>query len=253
MVWIHPRRAGQPQILIILHQEGSSPGRVGTVLQEMGYALDIRRPPLGDELPETMDDHAGAIIFGGPMSANDPDAYIRREIDWISVPLREEKPFFGICLGAQMLVKQLGGQVCSNEREYAEIGYYRLRPTEEGAAMMEWPEMIYQWHREGFSMPAGAALLATGDEYPHQAIRVGRNAYGMQFHSELTFAMVHRWTVRGAHRFVLNGAQERERHIEGRYLYDAATRRWLQAFLQLWVGPAEQPSGLKNRSATGRG
>jgi GMP synthase (glutamine-hydrolysing) len=238
MVWIKQREPGQPQILIVLHQEGSSPGRVGLFLQEMGYALDIRRPPLGHELPSTMEDHAGAVIFGGPMSANDPDEYIKREIDWISVPLKENKPFYGICLGAQMLSKQLGGKVCCNEREFAEIGYYPLKPTEHGAELMDWPSMIYQWHREGFSLPSGATLLATGDEYPHQAMKVGEKAYGVQFHAELTYAMMHRWTIRGAHRFVLNGAQERERHIEGRYLYDHAVRRWLQDFLQLWVGPA---------------
>jgi GMP synthase (glutamine-hydrolysing) len=213
--------------------------------QQMGYYLDIRRPPLGDALPCTMADHEGAVIFGGPMSANDPDEYIRQEIDWISVPLKENKPFFGICLGAQMLVKQLGGNVSSNEREFAEIGYYPLKPTEAGAALLEWPEMIYQWHREGFTLPSGATLLATGDEYPNQAIRVGDRIFGVQFHAELTYAMVCRWTVRGAHRFALNGAQDRDRHIEGRYLYDAATRRWLHDFLDMWVGPATPAGGLK--------
>ena len=252
MVWIHHRQPGQKQILMVLHQEASSPGRVGTILQEMGYALDIRRPPLGHPLPDTLEDHCGAVIFGGPMSANDPDEFIKREIDWISVPLRENKPFLGICLGAQMLSKQLGGKVCCNDREFAEIGYYPITPTEEGAAMMDWPKMIYQWHREGFSLPSGATLLAWGEEYPNQAIRVGENAYGVQFHAELTFAMVHRWTIKGAHRFCLNGAQDRDRHIEGRYLYDADVRRWLVDFLRLWVGPADndalrvgiEPAGL---------
>ena len=248
MVWINHRKPGQPQILIVLHQEASSPGRVGTLLQEMGYALDIRRPPLGHPLPDTLEEHAGAVIFGGPMSANDPDEFISREIDWIGVPLKENKPFLGICLGAQMMVKHLGGKVCCNEREFAEIGYYPITPTEEGRRMMsDWPSMIYQWHREGFSLPGGATLLARGEEYPNQAIRYGDNAYGVQFHAELTFAMVHRWTIKGAHRFCLNGAQERDKHIEGRYLYDAAVRRWLVHFLHLWVGPAakdESPQGL---------
>ena len=45
------------------------------------------------------------------MSANDPDDYIRDEIDWIESPLREQRPFLGICLGAQMLANQLGAQV----------------------------------------------------------------------------------------------------------------------------------------------
>jgi len=87
-------------ILIVLHQETSTPGRVGHSLRLRGYRLDVRRPPLGDPLPASMAEHAGAIIFGGPMSANDTTDFIRREIDWLSAPLKENKPFLGICLGA---------------------------------------------------------------------------------------------------------------------------------------------------------
>ncbi len=98
-------------VLIVLHQETSTPGRVGNALRALGHPLDIRRPRFGDPLPETLEGHAGAVIFGGPMSANDPDDYVRREIDWIAVPLREQRPFLGICLGAQMLAMQLGARV----------------------------------------------------------------------------------------------------------------------------------------------
>ena len=68
-------------ILIVMHQETSTPGRVGHALRKRGYALDMRRPRFGDALPDTLGEHAGAIIFGGPMSANDEDDFIRREID----------------------------------------------------------------------------------------------------------------------------------------------------------------------------
>ena len=59
-------------VLVVLHQETSTPGRVGNALRALGHRLDIRRPRFGDALPETLDEHAGAVIFGGPMSANDP-------------------------------------------------------------------------------------------------------------------------------------------------------------------------------------
>jgi GMP synthase (glutamine-hydrolysing) len=101
----------RPKILIVLHQESSSPGRVGHMLIEEGFDLDIRRPPLGDALPETLDGHAGAVVFGGPMSANDQDEFVRRETEWLSVPLKENRPFLGICLGAQMLANHLGGRL----------------------------------------------------------------------------------------------------------------------------------------------
>src|SRR6185312_11027023 len=74
-------------ILVVLHQETSTPGRVGNALRALGHSLDIRRPRFGDPLPRTLDGHAGAVVFGGPMSANDPDDYIRNEIGWIGVPL----------------------------------------------------------------------------------------------------------------------------------------------------------------------
>src|SRR3984957_21056274 len=72
-------------VLIVLHQETSTPGRVGNVLRSLGHGLDIRRPRFGDPLPDTLEGHAGAVIFGGPMSANDPDDFVRHEIAWIAV------------------------------------------------------------------------------------------------------------------------------------------------------------------------
>jgi GMP synthase (glutamine-hydrolysing) len=230
-------------ILIILHQEHSSPGRVGRLLLERGFPLDIRRPRFGEALPTTLADHAGAIVFGGPMSANDPDDYIRREIDWIGVPLREERPFLGLCLGAQMLVKHLGGAVWEHPDGRAEIGYYPLLPTADGLQLSErwgvpWPTYVYHWHREGFGCPAGALTLATGDDFPTQAIAVGPAAFGLQFHPEVTYAMICRWTVRAAERLALPGAQDRPRQLQGRLLYDPHVSRWLDRFLDDWLGLA---------------
>ena len=108
-------------ILIVVHSETSTPGRIGQMLKAKGYALDIRRPCLGEPLPETMADHDGAVIFGGPMSANDADDWIAREIDWIGVPLKEERPLLGVCLGAQMLSKHLGGRVGPHHEGAVEI------------------------------------------------------------------------------------------------------------------------------------
>jgi GMP synthase (glutamine-hydrolysing) len=184
-------------VLIILHQETSTPGRVGNVLRALGHRLDIRRPRFGDALPETLEAHAGAVTFGGPMSANDGDDYIRREIDWIEIPLREQRPLLGICLGAQMLAIQLGARVAPHPQALAQIGYYPIRPTVAGRKLCpDWPAQVYHWHREGFELPAGAELLAEGDDFPVQAFRAG-NAFGVQFHPDVTYAMMHCWTTRG--------------------------------------------------------
>ena len=66
------------------------------------------------------------------MSANDPEPWIASEIDWIGVPLKERKPFLGVCLGAQMLAKHLGGTVGGHAEERVEIGYYPIYPVNGG-------------------------------------------------------------------------------------------------------------------------
>ena len=213
-------------VLIVLHQEHSTPGRIGNVLRDLGFPLDIRRPRFNDPLPETMAGHAGAVIFGGPMSANDTEDFIRREIEWINVPLNEQKPYLGVCLGAQMLAHLLGAKVGFHPEGHVEIGYYPIRPTAAGRALIgEWPDCVYQWHREGFDLPHGAELLAEGDVFPVQAFRYG-TGYALQFHPDVTHATMCRWTVRGHERLSLPGAKPRAQHFSDRAVYDPYTGWW---------------------------
>jgi len=174
-------------VLIVLHQEHSTPGRIGAVLRAMDVRLDIRRPSLGEPLPETLADHSGVIVFGGPMGANDTLDWVRREIDWLETPLAESKPTLGVCLGAQMLARALGARVFSYDDKRSEIGYYAIEPTPAGEALCgaRFPRTVYQWHSDGFDVPKGAELLATGDaDFPNQAYRYGKSAIGLQFHPE---------------------------------------------------------------------
>jgi GMP synthase (glutamine-hydrolysing) len=232
-------------VLVVMHQETSTPGRVGNLLRKRGIPLDIRRPCLGDALPDTLERHAGAVIFGGPQSANDDIDYIKREIDWIGVPLKENKPFLGICLGAQMLARQLGARVNSHADGQVEVGYYPIRPTDEGRSVCEvWPDHVYQWHREGFEQPSGTTLLAEGDTFPVQAFRQGDHAYAIQFHPEVTHAMMCRWTIRGEQRMLLPGAKQRAAHFEDRWVFDYAMQNWLASFLDHWLSGHTKPAAI---------
>jgi GMP synthase (glutamine-hydrolysing) len=246
-----PRRAaaarGLRPVLVVLHQESSMPGRVGNALRALGHALDIRRPRFGDPLPETLEAHAGAVIFGGPMSANDGDEYVTREIDWIEVPLREQRPFLGICLGAQMLAKHLGARVAPHAQGLTQIGYYPIRPTVAGHALLpDWPSQVYHWHREGFELPAGTELLAQGEDFPNQAFRAG-HAFGFQFHPDVTYAMMHRWTTRGHARLELPGARARHHHFADRAVHDVTERAWLKQFIEGWL--ARAPVSIMSEAA----
>jgi GMP synthase (glutamine-hydrolysing) len=229
-------RSAPDPVLIILHQEMSTPGRVAHYLQSRNIALDVRRPVLGDPLPESLSRHSGVVVFGGPMSANDDSDFIKRETEWLAVPLKEQKPFLGICLGAQMLARHLGATVCFHPEGMAEAGYYPVRVTAAARRITrEWPSHVYQWHREGFDLPRGAELLAEGDIFKVQAFRYGAAAYGIQFHPEVSHAMMCRWTTRGHVRLEAPGARPRAEHFADRPVYDPAVRTWLTEFLGHWL------------------
>ena len=224
------------KVLLVVHGAASDPGRVGRQLKEMGYALDMRRPSRGDVLPASMDEHAAAIIFGGPMSANDDETldFIRTELDWIPTALESGKPFLGICLGGQLLARALGARVASHPEGLHEIGYYAVRPTPAGRFLLDRETHFYQWHSEGFDVPRAATLLAESDTFVNQAFACA-NAYGLQFHPEVTASIMNRWTTKAAHKLCFPGAQSRDEQIRRRDRHERAIPVWLRKFLARWL------------------
>jgi len=228
-------------VLIILHQEHSTPGRVGYALRQRGFHLHLCRPPLGEALPNNLKDYSGVVVFGGPMSANDSDAFIGEEIKLIERTLKAETPFLGLCLGAQLLCRAMGTRVYKHPEEETEIGYYPLRPTKAGEDWAKshgakWPRAVYHWHREGFDLPKGAELLAEGEAFLHQAFRIGQKTLALQFHPEVTYAMICRWTTRSFEKMNHKGARAPHEHRDGWFEHDHDVEQWLNAVLDGWIG-----------------
>lgn len=231
---IRPRK-----IAIVVHQEHSRPGRVGALLEKRGYELQRLCPNLGCNLPDDMSDYAGVVIFGGPMSANDCGtlAGIKCELDWIPKVVEAGVPYLGLCLGAQLLTRAVGGKVAAHPEGKVEIGYVDIEPTEAGRAWFPGPMKVYQWHREGMELPACCELLATNDTYPVQGFRCGDNAFGFQFHPEVTLEMKGIWTLStgAAERLKLPGIQQRGVHLSMHALYDRPIDRWINRFVDRWL------------------
>lgn len=225
------------KVLLIVHSRTSDTGRVGRILGEFGYTIDTRCPLHGDPLPATMDDHAGAAVFGGPQSVHDRTHLpaIQAEIDWIPRALDSGKPFLGICLGAQMLAHALGAKVSFHPAGIHEIGYSTVRPTSDWRGMLDRPAVFYQWHCEGFELPAGAALLAKGDMFPNQAYRLDGNVYGLQFHPEVTKPIIERWISDSAN-IQRPEAQPGAQQVAASDVHDPLVEDWTRAFLESWIG-----------------
>ncbi|HEY9646989.1 MAG TPA: hypothetical protein V6C88_11495, partial [Chroococcidiopsis sp.] len=232
------------QIMIVVHQADSDPGLIGQLLQQRGYRLDIRCPAIGDRLPAVMDDYAATVVFGGPMSANDDDTlpFIRTELDWLPTVLEAQMPFLGVCLGAQLLARVLGGKVSPHPDGIREIGYFSIAPTAAGRSEFAAPMSVYHWHREGFEVPRDAVCLASGDTFANQAFRYGNSAYGVQFHPEITRPLIHKWTTKAADQLSLPGAKPRDRHFDDHDRHSDAVKLWLDQFLDRWLVSATQPT-----------
>ncbi|MBD2102031.1 glutamine amidotransferase [Leptolyngbya sp. FACHB-261] len=194
-------------------------------------------------LPAHLENHAAVVVFGGPMSANDSETLpsIRTELDWLPMVLASGKPYLGICLGAQLLARALGARVAPHPEGLREIGYFRIQPTPEGRAQIPLPMQVYHWHQEGFELPTGAVLLATGETFANQAFRYGQNAYGLQFHPEMTQTIMERWTATAPEQLSLPGAQSRTEQLQKHALYGPLLKTWLQGFLEHWLHQRAEP------------
>lgn len=228
-------RSMPSKILIVVHQEHSDPGKVGAFLAARGYALDRRCPNLGDPLPDRLGDYAAAVVFGGPMSANDDHLPgIRAELAWLErTALPGGCPLLGICLGAQEIAKVLGARVCGHPEGLVEIGYTEVRPTAQGGDFLARPTQFYQWHAETFDIPWGAIHLAANGAFEGQAFRWGERVWGIEFHPEMTRAMVDRWcsSEGGRPKLTLPGAQSHADQLAGYDRHAAGSDRWLAWFL----------------------
>lgn len=193
------RRGVGRRALVVQHVDIEGPGRLEEWLAAAGWELDVRRLDAGARLPPTMAGHAALVVLGGFMSVHDRGAYphLAQTEELLRQAVALDLPVLGLCLGGQLLAAALGGRVTRNP--VPEIGASRVTLTEEGRADPLFagcpPELpVFQWHGETFStLPAGGALLATSPACRHQAFRVGRRAYGLQFHFEVTEEMVAAW------------------------------------------------------------
>lgn len=227
----------QPTILIVLHRSCGDTGKIGNLLIQRGYELDIRCVLEGDTLPDPAG-YAAVIVFGGIMSANDCQVLpgIRAEIDWIPSVIAAQVPYLGICLGAQLLARALGAGVARKPDLSVEIGFHHVRPTRQNCTMLP-PQGLrfYQWHLEGFSIPAQCERLAESDNFPNQAFMLNEKTIGFQFHPEATREMIDCWVQREPENLGLDGAQSYKTQVELFRESDNAVSQWLSSFLDNWL------------------
>ena len=226
------------KVLYVLHQKTSVPGDVGNKFHKRGFESEIVRPPLGEHLPHDLSNYSAIVIFGGPMSVNDNDEFIKDEIKWMKNVIDSKIPFLGICLGAQILAKYLGCEVIKNKNDFAEIGFFEIEPVDVGNEIFKNQNIFYQFHTEGFELPNKCQLLATGKIFKNQAFKY-KNCYALQFHPEVDFIVHLRWIFLVLFKkpkiLFHKGSQNLFYQLYLRFKHNKSVSLWLDSFLDNYL------------------
>lgn len=187
------------RVLVFQHLDVEHAGSFRDFWDARGWSRRTVELDAGEVIPP-LEDFELLAVMGGPMDVWEEEAHpwlaaekaaIRR---WVA---ELGKPYLGICLGHQLLAVALGGEVARMARP--EVGLGSVSLTEAGRAdpiFAGLPERIeaFQWHGvEVTRMPPSAVALAENGACAAQAMRVGENAYGVQFHPEIVGETVADW------------------------------------------------------------
>ena len=188
------------RVAVVENTRISHLGQVGVALEEAGAEIEVFRPWSGEVLPSGIDGHDALVVLGGEQNALDDEKH--PYLPELAGLMREfgdaGKAVLGICLGSQILARAYGGE---NKLSVAvEFGWHEVKLTDEAkadpvlrSAGVTFP--IFQWHTDTFTLPEGAVRLATNGTTLNQAFRIGRAAYGTQFHFEASTAVVQEWNA----------------------------------------------------------
>ena len=172
-----------------------TPGQLQNILELSGFSINLQNP---EKCSTLVDFHrqSGIVLLGGPMSANDNTPFLTTQLRVLDAALHENLPILGICLGAQLLAKAAGASVYRSN--CSEIGFFDITLTPAGLqdglfGKLNRTETFFHWHNDTFDLPDGAEHLAFSKRTQNQAFRIGDCAYGLQFHPEVTPAMIADW------------------------------------------------------------
>lgn len=184
------------RLLVLQHIACEPPGAYEDELLARGGTLERVMVDQGEPLPDWRE-FDGIVAMGGPMGAYEDDRlpWLRPEKELIAEAVAGGMPFWGVCLGAQLLAASLGASVSPGDDP--EVGVLTVQRTAAAArdpVFSLLPERFraLQWHADTFALPAGAVQLARSDAYEQQAFTVNR-AYGLQFHIEVGTALATEW------------------------------------------------------------
>jgi len=188
--------ADKKHALVLQHFYENPPGRVGNLLDEHMIPYDLIH--VGQDALPNPSTYGAIIVLGGTQHLYNKSKYpytVHEEI-YIRHAIEEHVPYLGMCLGGQLLANAFQAPIRKLPKEH--IGFLRIDFTVAGQKDPLYHDLpgyqqAFQWHEDCFELPLGAISLAHHKDGANQAFRYLDAAYGVQYHIELTAAMLDTW------------------------------------------------------------
>jgi GMP synthase (glutamine-hydrolysing) len=191
-----PRVGTGATLLVLQHIACEPPAAYEDEMRAWGVGLHRVQVDEGEALPDWRA-FDGIVAMGGPMGAYDDATHpwLAPEKQLIADAVRAGLPYWGVCLGAQLLAASLGAPVFAGA--VPEVGVLSVQLTDEGRrdpvfAVLPDDFPALQWHGDTYELPAGAVRLAGSESYAQQAFVIER-AYALQFHIEVPVSLAEQW------------------------------------------------------------
>lgn len=227
-------------ILIVQNYSDSPPGLIADVFREQQADFVIAHPYAGEALPDAPGDYTGMVVLGGGQSAiADTEFPYLAGLAALTRQFGEaDRPVMGVCLGAQLVARGFGGRNILGKP--VEFGFQHIHPTPAAATdplfdRLSGPTPIFHWHTDTFDLPDGAVHLARSAMTPHQAFRIGRATYGLQFHLEVTPEILDGWERIGGPYLDHKLPDWREQLTTQRAAYQQAAAKAGREMTQAWL------------------
>ena len=185
-------------ILVIRHAREEGLGLLEKIFQDEKTSYQYLDVFVSPSVSVDLSKASALIVLGGTMGVYEADRYpfLAREIKLLKEAIRLRIPTLGICLGSQLLAAAMGARVYRGPQK--EIGWFPVTTNPAASRdplLKHFPSevMAFHWHGDTFDLPQGAFHLASSERYLHQAFRIGDLAWGLQFHLEITQAMIQEW------------------------------------------------------------
>jgi GMP synthase-like glutamine amidotransferase len=232
-------------VAIFRHSPSEGPGYFATYLETHSLAWRLVKIDAGEAVPASAGEFSGLAFMGGPMSVNDDLPWIPGVLRLIRAAVQEGVPVLGHCLGAQLMSKALGGAVVPNPSK--EIGWGRVEVADSEQARVWFGDtrgfLSFHWHGETFTLPPGAACIASSPHCRNQVFVLERHL-GLQCHVEMTPEMIRAWCESGKEELArcacptVQDAREIQDHLQPR---TAALNAVAARLYERWI------EGLKGR------